>query len=392
MEETIDSVFALRDSFMHIYDEETNKLPYHVNIIDELHADENAHTRILLKFLSYKKDNSYPLVISFIKLMIGKRDINFPYDKVYKPIVLFNKEYIDGLILEQGKYAIIIENKINWAIDQDKQIERYVNTALNKGLNKENIFVVYLTQDGNKKIGKNSLTDKVKSLLGITEETQGRFIELNYREDILPWLKNDILPNCIIKEDWLVSALKQYIDHLEGRFGLRTIKYKMNMELQEYLKAVMKLGEQPEINHQIIKQKISDINKISNQLLLLKDDTEKGCWKLWLDRLKKDFPNYNLIENINAKKYPNIGVIVENKGVKYGILIEYDSHSIYYGIGRHFSSQDKKDEVEKFVLPILDEIGGFKPNRWWYGLKNTSFENAYCRLSSLIKEVNKRME
>ena len=36
-----------------IREKERQKLPYNFNLIDELHANENAHTRILLKLLNY---------------------------------------------------------------------------------------------------------------------------------------------------------------------------------------------------------------------------------------------------------------------------------------------------------------------------------------------------
>ena len=37
--------------FQNTYKCEENLLPYHFNVIDELHANENAHSRILQKIL-----------------------------------------------------------------------------------------------------------------------------------------------------------------------------------------------------------------------------------------------------------------------------------------------------------------------------------------------------
>ena len=45
--------------FQDIYKAEIEKLPFHFNVIDELHADENAHSRILQKILMYKQKMNY---------------------------------------------------------------------------------------------------------------------------------------------------------------------------------------------------------------------------------------------------------------------------------------------------------------------------------------------
>lgn len=48
---------------------ERQKLPYNFNLIDELHADENAHTRILLKLLSYHAEGDYTFEDLFLSMM-----------------------------------------------------------------------------------------------------------------------------------------------------------------------------------------------------------------------------------------------------------------------------------------------------------------------------------
>ncbi len=46
-----------------------NKLPYKLNIFDELHANENAHTRILVKLLEFEQRRKKPFLEGFIKLI-----------------------------------------------------------------------------------------------------------------------------------------------------------------------------------------------------------------------------------------------------------------------------------------------------------------------------------
>ena len=206
--ENIELAKALGD----YYEEQEAALPFHINVIDELHANENAHTRILTHLLKYKEDGKHVILSSFLKQL---PTFNVDTFDIEKSKVYFNRDNIDGLIERDGEYAVIIENKIHWAVDQDKQIERYVNTEIERGIPSDNIWVIYLTRDGRKKVEGYSLTEKTKEILG------DRFLEMDYYHNILPWLKETVLPNCRVREEWLESAIKQYIDHLEGLFDIR---------------------------------------------------------------------------------------------------------------------------------------------------------------------------
>jgi len=210
--EQIAEDFELAKVLGDFYENQEASLPFHINVIDELHANENAHSRILTQLLKYKEDGKHVILSSFLQQIptfnIDAFDIN-------ESEVYFNRDNIDGLIEKNGEFAVIIENKIHWAIDQDKQLERYVSTEVERGIPSDNIWVIYLTRDGRKKVEDYSLTETTKNILG------NRFVEMDYYHNILPWLKESILPNCRLREEWLVSAIKQYIDHLEGLFDIR---------------------------------------------------------------------------------------------------------------------------------------------------------------------------
>lgn len=234
--ENLDLAHALGE----YYEVQKKSLPFHINVIDELHANENAHTRILTQLLKYREDGKYTILKSFLKLLPEFDVDSFCIDK---SCVYFNRDNIDGLIEKDGEYAVIIENKIHWAVDQDKQIERYVKIEIEKGIPQNHIWVIYLTRDGQKKVEKYSLTKETEDILG------SRFVELDYLNHILPWLKKSILPNCRMKEEWLMSAIKQYVDHLEGLFGTReskqTLINSMKKEIENKIKCTdtMSVGE-----------------------------------------------------------------------------------------------------------------------------------------------------
>lgn len=193
---------------------------YNANIITELHADENAHSRILRMFLQYDDGaNRYPILEKFLnipKIKCVTRDKKF-----VNPNFTNEQERIDVLIEDPHSFAIIIENKIKGAPDQEKQLERYIERVKGHCITLDNIYAIYLTDNGEKIVGERSFTEKAKENLGYKDECDmGRFIPMNYRYDILPWLEKEVLPNCIYKEELLISALKQYIDYLKCMFRI----------------------------------------------------------------------------------------------------------------------------------------------------------------------------
>ena len=193
---------------------------YNANIITELHANENAHSRILRMFLQYDDGKKkYPILGKFLDIPKVKQVFG---NKEFKsPVFTNERERIDVLIEEPRSFAIIVENKIKGAADQERQLERYIESVESHGISSDNIYAIYLTDNGEKIVDECSLTKKAKKKLNYNGSADmGRFIPLNYRYDILPWLEKEVLPNCAYKEELLISALKQYIDYLKNIFWI----------------------------------------------------------------------------------------------------------------------------------------------------------------------------
>lgn len=237
------------------------KLPYHLNLLDEISANENAHSRILLKLLNYSNEQGYVFLQSFVNLLSIDEKCN-----VESPVIDFNKEYIDGLISENGKYAIIIENKIHNATDQYAQIETYIERVIKQGLDSTQVFVVYLTRDGVKTISESSLTTKAKERLEYKSANEaGRYITINYKEHILPWLTDEILLNCKLKEEWLISSIQQYIDHLEGMYYQRKNERVMNEIIMDFVKSKVTSNNNNDVDT------INNLMKMINQVTDFQD-------------------------------------------------------------------------------------------------------------------------
>lgn len=55
-------LLALADNYIKKRKEVKKKYPYHVNPIEELHANENANSRILCAMLRYQVDGEYKIL------------------------------------------------------------------------------------------------------------------------------------------------------------------------------------------------------------------------------------------------------------------------------------------------------------------------------------------
>lgn len=211
--------------FEKILEKNKQKKAYDINLIDELHANENAHTRILMKLLEFSREGNYFILSKVIDLLNTKLEDNYQIKSFSNPEFWQQWEQIDGYICSRtDNKAIIIENKIQWAEDQEQQIEKYVKSANNPkfgNIERKGIYVIYLTDNGLKKVTNTSLTTVAKEALDMNGESSGRFVEINYQDDLLPLFKEVLSYMDFSKEIFLKSALIQYIDYLDGRYGLR---------------------------------------------------------------------------------------------------------------------------------------------------------------------------
>lgn len=243
------------DEFSKFVNEKQQSIPYNFNILDEQcgHIVENSHTNILMKLLGYKNHHGYEFLSKFFDY-IGW---NLKVDSTKGVKIVTEKSIagggrIDGYILQEGNFAIIIENKINVAPNQKEQIKRYVKDVIKE--RREDIWVVYLTKDGQKNPDEASvdcmreygiISSKSKENEGDDSEIEGpRYAALNYKEHILPWLKDVIQPCVMQKEVVLNTGLIQYIDFLEGFLGIRKSDAELMEEYKNKLKELLKLEVQ----------------------------------------------------------------------------------------------------------------------------------------------------
>lgn len=196
--------------------------PY--NVFTAWKMSENDHTKLLLALLRYQNSNGrYPLLTGFLNRFAKGRAKMIHYQNLSDVSICFNPRYdkddkhsfIDGLITFTAKgkrIAVIIENKIYDAPDQKGQIRRYItHMTEDEHIVKDNVWVFYITGNGAKEIDENSYRPDDES-----EATNigRRFVALSYYEDIIEWLKRDVLELRIYPES-LTSVVRAYVESLE---------------------------------------------------------------------------------------------------------------------------------------------------------------------------------
>ena len=350
-------------------------LQYNLNLIDELHANENAHTRILLKLLDYESNQKKVILEEFLNLLNEKLvNQKIPILDDYRITGQF--AFIDGYIWSDSKkVAIIIENKINWACDQSEQIQRYIETAKHYGIDEKNIFVVYLTDTGSKKAADYSFTDYAKKMLDWKDsENQGRYIESNYLNDILPFLYEIFDKLSFSKENILKSAIFQYIDYLEGRFGMRKNEKEYNMAMNSDILKILNLGE-----NLSKKEKFDKIGELQ--------------WELWstLDNVKNevypDRPDVRLHDYLNFfkdKKDPFENISIWSQRLIFRNCRKFTDYELKFEIYPKDDGTDIffkiQEEIEdkNFIKNILEKMNILNDFKYYW-------DNVYLRNMDISK-------
>lgn len=343
---------------------EKNRLPYSINLIDELHINENAHSRILNVLLQYCNDGHHPIYESFIEHIFNTSISKVQTLKIQSPIFSCEEARIDLLVKEVGKYAIIIENKVRGAVDQDSQIERYIKKVHNMGFDSKHIYVMYLTKDGTKEVSESSLTPFAQKELDYSTENS-RFITINYKEDILPWLEEIVLPSCKLKETLLISAITQYIDFLKGYLNLKpqqivtqnimntTVKETLNLEtLAQTLQINNNVSILQESIDSIIQEHVDIIaqEKIINPLESF---------------LKEKYPELKII-NSSFNNYNTFQIYIEpTTWKKCRIRFSLEGSGFLYGIWQIDPDKNPITDEENENLNMLREEKGYKSCKWW---------------------------
>ena len=221
---TKEDIISIANELANQRNKAKHQKPY--NVFTAWNMGENDHTKLLLALLRYQDDRGrYPLLNSFLNRFTKGRDRMIYYQHPSNVSIRFNPRYdkdakhssIDGLIMfsvnnNKKRIAVIIENKIFDAPDQQNQIRRYIKHMMqDEKIEKGNVWVLYLTGDGTKEVDKISYNPRNEN-----DDTDigHRFVALSYKEDVINWLKTDVLETRTYPEA-LTSIVRAYVESLE---------------------------------------------------------------------------------------------------------------------------------------------------------------------------------
>ncbi len=161
---------------------------------------ETKHSKLLGYFID--PDASHHCGDDFLQRLLkvwNLMGVNVPS---FRPncCVSVEKSRIDILIQCPGHYAIIIENKVNGAVNQGEQLERYVHRVHAMGYDYSRIFVCYLPLDERKHPDSRDL--KAIAALGVN------YSHVTFRDHITCWL------NDLIDSEWPSSRNIQMRENL----------------------------------------------------------------------------------------------------------------------------------------------------------------------------------
>ena len=271
----IDTIKNLINDFKPLIDEkpkiETNQTNG-INIfklISPIYHYENLHSDVIAKFLSPNAEHGESEVFLqlFLQLLqkIAPEIINFDLNIFgQKTIVKREKDNNIDISIVCGNNAIIIENKINNAVDMNNQIPKYYHYLKSKGKNV--LGIVYLTLNQFKNPDKGSWKSTKEDLKDL--EAIGKLVILlrayegeRSNEDLKSWLKTSIQKstdsaNKFILQQYcdLIYELSDNVLDMEemksfSDFISKDNNYKTALELQKCLNDLRFYKSQKFYNH-----------------------------------------------------------------------------------------------------------------------------------------------
>ncbi|RUT79563.1 PD-(D/E)XK nuclease family protein [Ancylomarina longa] len=365
------------EEYLRVYNIEQSKIPLHINLVEEIAPNENAHSRILAQLFRISEKN----LESFFRYLGGE------YKKidVTDYTIECEKHRIDISIKTKNGDGIIIENKICGASDQGEQIEKYIKKLEARGVKKDRIYVLYLTNKGGSP-SRNSLTEETENQLG------DRYRLINYRDNILPWLKYELLPSCHYKDKAMIGAIEHYINFLEIRFRTLDTYEDMNNELENILLNEFKLNDNNlNENLKIISTKIEEINQLSTSAERLQHNFIEQIFEGWQSQIKNEYKSRIRCNVKEANSYFFLSILFDYKDKDFACSIGKDQigdQQYYVGISvRGTKEETKFEEISELCRMVFSKTGSSKR---WYVWKSIDFDDVYIEFVKILEAIESK--
>lgn len=318
-----------------------SRRPFHLNVIEAAcqgRFKETGHSLVLADMLRHPAIQS-----SFMEQFLG---LNLNYMEVTA-----ETDRVD-VALKGKDIFVIVENKVNAAVEQNCQVYRYVHEiAIEKyGYSLSQIYVLYLNPTNHNPPSEYSLCDENN----VFEELgNDHYNVLSYKYDVTDWLRGISVSN----EPHIVSALDQYIDFLENKFHTTSLDIDMNNEIKDFLLKELQVDNSP------LEEQLSALDSQYNktqELLSAIDSLKIELRKELSHKMMREWQRQ--IEELLCIKLSqddhSFGVQLNNK-VWLGVWDGYDSpnHLPYWGFQYTTYKKDDNPELYKCVETLITGAG-----------------------------------
>ena len=342
-----------------------------ISLINDLRLSTNihetAHSRILYKLLCAHGKEKH----QFLKMFLESVGLNIELD-IDKAEIKVESEHIDVLIHDCQKY-IIIENKVNHACDQDRQLVSYIES-----LNGKDVYVLYLVRSNNDKDpSENSLPTARR--LGL--EKKGKYKKISYQTHILNWLHK--CKETDIDNELLKSALIQYCNYIEELFkGMEIMNDK---DIENFEKEVLDFSATMDsiVNPVALVEKTDELKQKMKTLNEVVESYENHLCKRYLEYFKNET---QIAEScLNGSRQIEFRIQIKGENVQF--IYDFFRHYqyVWFGAkyplkgwnGEEFDSKTSKDDLMKIIEGNLMDGYGLDKGDNYAKCVEDDFKNFY---------------
>ena len=341
-----------------------------ISLINDLRLSTNihetAHSRILYKLLCAHGKEKHQFLKMFLE-SVGL-DIELNINKVE---IKVESEHIDVLIYDGVKY-IIVENKVNHACDQDRQLVRYIDS-----LNSKDIYVLYLVRsDNDKDPSENSLPAEIRQEL----EENGKYKKISYQTHIFNWLRK--CKETDTDNELLKSALVQYCIYIEELFkGMEIMNDK---DIENFEKEVLDFSATMDsiVNPVALVEKTDELKQKMKTLNEVIESYENYLCERYLEYFKEK----TQITEYRLNSSRQIEFCIQINGANVQFIYDFLKHYqyVWFGAkyplkrwnGEEFDSNTSKDIKKIIEGNLMDGYGLDKGDNYAKCVKD-DFKNFY---------------
>lgn len=324
------------------------------------------HSRILYKLLCAHGKEKH----QFLKMFLESVGLDIELD-INKVEIKVESEHIDVLIYDGVKY-IIVENKVNHACDQDRQLVRYIDS-----LNSKDIYVLYLVRsDNDKDPSENSLPAEIRQEL----EENGKYKKISYQTHIFNWLRK--CKETDTDNELLKSALVQYCNYIEELFkGMEIMNDK---DIENFGKEVLDFSATMDsiVNPVALVEKTDELKQKMKTLNEVIESYENYLCERYLEYFKEK----TQITEYRLNSSRQIEFCIQINGANVQFIYDFLKHYqyVWFGAkyplkrwnGEEFDSNTSKDIKKIIEGNLMDGYGLDKGDNYAKCVKD-DFKNFY---------------